>query len=241
MKLCHSQNEAKRGCSRQTIASWRLSITNHRCCSELPASISRSSWDDCHCLGCRALSRGSATHAVRALDCRRFSGDGNCVTRNCHGWEASTQLASSGQPLLLGKRGFCGFTWLPQCSAQPLRHGCDGRSSANAGCLRIGCAALSELQLRKGSHDVSLSVDWTVQWLESLADGVYSVPGLLIRAGNGSQARFVGHRPGTDVRWQVDPHVWFQADYGVFYAGKFLKETQPGHNLLAVVGPGYKF
>lgn len=87
MKLCHSQNEAKRGCSRQTIASWRLSITNHRCCSELPASISRSSWDDCHCLRCRALSRGSATHAVRALDCRRFSGDGNCVTRNCHGWE----------------------------------------------------------------------------------------------------------------------------------------------------------
>ena len=30
-----------------------------------------------------------------------------------------------------------------------IRHGCDGRSSANAGYLRIGCAALSERQLRK--------------------------------------------------------------------------------------------
>ncbi len=25
--------------------------------------------------------------------------------------------------------------------------------------------------------------------------------------------------------------VWFQADYGIFYAGRFLKETQPGRNL----------
>jgi hypothetical protein len=25
--------------------------------------------------------------------------------------------------------------------------------------------------------------------------------------------------------------TWFQADYGIFYAGKFLKETQPGRNL----------
>src|SRR5579862_2347772 len=81
------------------------------------------------------------------------------------------------------------------------------------------------------AHNVSLSVDWIVQWRESLADGVYAVPGFLVRAGNDSQARFVGHRPGTEVRWQASRHVWFQADYGIFNAGKFLKETQPGRNL----------
>jgi glycerol uptake facilitator-like aquaporin len=32
---------------------------------------------------------------------------------------ASTQRASSGLPLFLGRRGFCGFTCLPQCSVRP--------------------------------------------------------------------------------------------------------------------------
>jgi hypothetical protein len=91
-------------------------------------------------------------------------------------------------------------------------------------------------------HDVSLSMDWIVQWRQSLADGVYAVPGFLIRAGNDSEARFVGHRPGTQVRWQANRHLWFQADYGIFYAGKFLKETQPGRNLnYWALWAGYKF
>ena len=80
-------------------------------------------------------------------------------------------------------------------------------------------------------HDVSVSFDWIVQWRENPNDGVYSVPGFLIRAADGSRARFVGHRPGTQIRWQVNRHLWFQADYGIFYAGRFIKETQPGRNL----------
>jgi hypothetical protein len=45
------------------------------------------------------------------------------------------------------------------------------------------------------------------------------------------RARFVGNRPGTQIRWQANRHLWFQADYGIFYAGRFLKESQPGRNL----------
>src|ERR1700740_3634707 len=48
-------------------------------------------------------------------------------------------------------------------------------------------------------HNVSVSFDWIVQWRENLNDGVYAVPGFLIRAANGSRARFVGHRPGTEL------------------------------------------
>jgi hypothetical protein len=33
------------------------------------------------------------------------------------------------------------------------------------------------------------------------------------------------------VRWQANRHVWFQAGYGIFYAGKFVKESQPGRKL----------
>ena len=91
-------------------------------------------------------------------------------------------------------------------------------------------------------HNVSLSVDWIFQWRESLEDGVYAVPGFLIRPADGSQARFVGHRPGTELRWQENRHLWLQADYGIFYAGEFLKETKPGRNLnYWALWAGYKF
>ena len=91
-------------------------------------------------------------------------------------------------------------------------------------------------------HDVSVSFDWIVQWRENVNDGVYAVPGFLIRAADGSRARFVGHRPGAEVRWQANRNLWFQADYGIFYAGRFLKETQPGRNLnYLALWAGYKF
>lgn len=91
-------------------------------------------------------------------------------------------------------------------------------------------------------HAVSVSTDLVVQWRESLLDGVYAVPGFLIRGADGSTARFVGYRPGVEVRWQIDRHAYLQADFGVFYAGEFLKETMPGRNLnYSALWAGYKF
>ena len=91
-------------------------------------------------------------------------------------------------------------------------------------------------------HSVTVSVDWIFQWRESLQDGVYSVPGFLIIPAGKSNARFVGNRPGIEVRWQANQHLWFQADYGIFYAGKFVKESQPGRNLnYWALWAGYKF
>ena len=91
-------------------------------------------------------------------------------------------------------------------------------------------------------HGVTASFDWIIQWRQSLEDGVYAVPGFLIRPAGDSRARFVGHRPGLEVRWQVNSHVWLQADYGIFYAGRFLRETQPGRNLnYWALWAGYKF
>jgi hypothetical protein len=91
-------------------------------------------------------------------------------------------------------------------------------------------------------HNVSLSFDWIFQWRQSLDDGVYAVPGFLIRAADGSRAQFVGNRPGTEIRWQANRHLWIQGDYGIFYAGRFLKETQPSRNLnYWALWTGYKF
>ena len=83
---------------------------------------------------------------------------------------------------------------------------------------------------------VTVSVDWIFQFRESLRDGVYSLPGFLIIPAGKSDARFVGHRPGTEVRWQANQHLCFQADYGIFYAGKFVRESQPPQpQLLGIV------
>jgi hypothetical protein len=89
---------------------------------------------------------------------------------------------------------------------------------------------------------VSISTDLVVQWRESLYDGVYAVPGfLLVPAGN-SRARFVGYRPGVEARWQIDRHAYLQADYGVFFAGEFLKQAAPGRNInYTEFWVGYKF
>jgi hypothetical protein len=91
-------------------------------------------------------------------------------------------------------------------------------------------------------HGVSIFADWIFQWRESLEDGVYAIPGFLITAADGSRARLVGDRPGTEVQWQANRHLWFQADYGIFYAGPFIKETLPGRNLnYWALWAGYKF
>jgi hypothetical protein len=91
-------------------------------------------------------------------------------------------------------------------------------------------------------HDVSVMTDLVLYWRNSVYDGVYNVPGNLVRAADNSLARFVGYRPGTEVRWQINQHAYLQADYGIFYAGKFIRETMPGMNLnYLAFWAGYKF
>jgi len=91
-------------------------------------------------------------------------------------------------------------------------------------------------------HAVSISTDLVAQWRESLKDGVYAVPGFLLVPAGSSRARFVGYRPGVEVRWQIDRHVYLQADYGVFFAGEFLKQASPGRNINYIAcWAGYKF
>jgi hypothetical protein len=91
-------------------------------------------------------------------------------------------------------------------------------------------------------HGISVSTDFVAQWRENVNDGVYAVPGFLLVPANGSRARFVGYRPGAEVRWQINRHAYLQADYGIFYAGQFLKEASPGRNINYLeLWAGYKF
>ncbi len=91
-------------------------------------------------------------------------------------------------------------------------------------------------------HAITVSADLVAQWRQNLHDGVYAVPGFLLVAAGTSRARFVGYRPGVEVRWQIDRHAYLQGDYGVFYAGQFLKDASPGRNInYLALWAGYKF
>jgi hypothetical protein len=44
------------------------------------------------------------------------------------------------------------------------------------------------------------------------------------------------------VRWQINRHAYLQSDYGIFYAGPFLRQTMPGKNLNYLsFWAGYRF
>jgi hypothetical protein len=89
---------------------------------------------------------------------------------------------------------------------------------------------------------VAATVDWLWYWRENVNDGLYSIPGTLIRLPLGSSARFVGQRPGIEMKWQIDRHAYVQADYGVFSAGTYISATGPAFPLIySSMWLGYKF
>ena len=72
-----------------------------------------------------------------------------------------------------------------------------------------------------------VSAKWLFFWRTQRDDGLYGVPGNLLRSGEGTRARFVGHSPGLEIEWQTTPHLSFTADLSTFPAGAFLKEAPP--------------
>ena len=71
-----------------------------------------------------------------------------------------------------------------------------------------------------------LSGNW--YWRESREDGVYDVPGHLIRPSGGSRARFVGTQLEAVLDWQVDANLDLLVSYSRMSAGRFVRETGPG-------------
>ncbi len=82
------------------------------------------------------------------------------------------------------------------------------------------------LELRL-SKRVSARADWLFFWRYSVRDGIYDVPGNLLRSGQASRARFVGHSPGLEVVGEIDRYLSVTGQYARFTAGRFIEETPP--------------
>jgi uncharacterized membrane protein YphA (DoxX/SURF4 family) len=68
-------------------------------------------------------------------------------------------------------------------------------------------------------------------WRYSNSDGIYGVPGNLLRAANGSSARFIGKQQEGIVGWQATPELTLSASLSFFEAGRFIRDTGPSRTI----------
>jgi hypothetical protein len=74
---------------------------------------------------------------------------------------------------------------------------------------------------------LTFTANWLFFWRTRRDDGLYGVPGNLLRSGRGTSARFVGHSPGLEIQWQFDRHLSLTANVAAFSAGAFVREAPP--------------
>ncbi|WP_296594886.1 alginate export family protein [Phenylobacterium sp.] len=80
-------------------------------------------------------------------------------------------------------------------------------------------------------NDLSLGLSAMVYWRYARADGVYDVPGNLVRGANGSRARFIGKEVEATLDWQATPELELSASLSAFEAGAFIRETGPAETV----------
>jgi Alginate export len=91
-------------------------------------------------------------------------------------------------------------------------------------------------------NDWTLIADWLWFWRTRRDDGIYNVPGHLLRSGQNTQARFVGQAPGIEVDKKLTPHLSLNGQVSWFSAGAFIQETQPARDIFYVTAMAtYKF
>jgi len=70
-----------------------------------------------------------------------------------------------------------------------------------------------------------------LNWRESRDDGIYNSALVLLRSARASQARFIGHQAEVQLEWRIDRHLSLTVNYAHFFAGPFLKDTGPAHDV----------
>jgi hypothetical protein len=83
-------------------------------------------------------------------------------------------------------------------------------------------------------RDVAVSLTAAGFWRQSTRDGIYSIPGMLVRSGKDSDARFIGTHLELAVAWQATMELNLSASLSTFEAGRFIRETGPAHTTTMV-------
>jgi hypothetical protein len=73
--------------------------------------------------------------------------------------------------------------------------------------------------------DVAVSLTGVAYWRQSTRDGIYAVPGLLVRSGKDSDARFIGKQIELASSWQATPQLNLTVSLSAFDSGRFIRDT----------------
>ncbi|MGK6324788.1 alginate export family protein [Sphingomonas sp. DT-51] len=74
---------------------------------------------------------------------------------------------------------------------------------------------------------VAVSLTGVAYWRESRRDGIYNIPGFLVRSGQDASARFIGKQAEFGIAWQATPELNLSAQLSAFVPGGFIRETGP--------------
>lgn len=92
----------------------------------------------------------------------------------------------------------------------------------------IGPANLINVQPLLGldlGGGVSMTITGAAYWRQSSGDGVYDIPGHVLRGAGGSVARHVGTQAEIALSWRASRELTLGASASWFGAGRFLRET----------------
>lgn len=79
--------------------------------------------------------------------------------------------------------------------------------------------------------DLVVTTGWLFFWRQQVRDGIYGIPGNLLRSAEGTQSRFVGHSPGVEAEWQATRRLSLTGNASFFTAGSFVQESGPAHTI----------
>ena len=78
---------------------------------------------------------------------------------------------------------------------------------------------------------VSASLAGMAYWRYSRGDGVYDIPGNLIRAPGAATARFIGKEAEATLAWQATPELELSTSFSAFAPGDFIRQTGPAKTI----------
>lgn len=78
---------------------------------------------------------------------------------------------------------------------------------------------------------LSASLGGMAYWRYTRGDGVYDVPGNLLRAPGTSRARFIGREIEATLAWQATPELELSTSLSAFDPGRFIDETGSGSTI----------
>jgi Alginate export len=103
-----------------------------------------------------------------------------------------------------------------------------GLISANGASNNIAPHATVSLAL---PERVSFTGSFWAFFRQSLGDGIYNVPGFLLRSGSGNDARYLGSQFEGFLSWAADRHLSINATFAQFWVGDFFNTSKPGRDI----------